>query len=55
MKRRMKAVLAAALAGIVFLGAGCGGDSGKSSGEGGKLKIGVVQIMQHGSLDEANR
>ena len=55
MNRKMKAVLAAALAGIVFLGAGCGGDSGKSGGADGKLKIGVVQIVQHGSLDEANR
>ena len=55
MNRKMKAVLAAAMAGLVFLGAGCGSDGGKSSSEGGKLKIGVVQIVQHGSLDEANR
>ncbi len=55
MNRKMKAVLAAAMAGLVFLGAGCGGDSGKSRGADGKLKIGVVQIVQHGSLDEANR
>ena len=55
MNRKMKAVLAAAMAGLVFLGAGCGGDSGKSGGADGKLKIGVVQIVQHGSLDEANR
>ena len=55
MNRKMKAVLTAAMAGLVFLGAGCGGDSGKSGGADGKLKIGVVQIVQHGSLDEANR
>lgn len=55
MNRKMKAVLAAAMAGLVFLGAGCGSDGGKSGSEGGKLKIGVVQIVQHGSLDEANR
>ena len=53
MNRKMKAVLAAAMAGLGFLG--CGGDSGKSGGADGKLKIGVVQIVQHGSLDEANR
>ena len=55
MNRKMKIAWAAALAGIALLGAGCGGDSGKSGAENGKVKIGVVQIVQHGSLDEANR
>ena len=55
MNGKWKLALAAALAGMALLGAGCGGDSGKSGNADGKIRIGVVQIAEHGSLDEANR
>ena len=34
--------------------AGCGNNSG-SSGNSGKMKVGVVQIVQHPALDESNK
>lgn len=52
MKVWMKCSIAAALAAAALISGGCGGQSGDASG---KIKIGVVQIVQHGSLDEANR
>ena len=52
MKNWMKCSIAAALAAAALISGGCGGQSGDASG---KIKIGVVQIVQHGSLDEANR
>lgn len=52
MKNWMKCGIAAALAAAALISGGCGGQSGDASG---KIKIGVVQIVQHGSLDEANR
>ncbi len=52
MKQWMKLGVAAMLAASALL-AGCGNDAAPKSGE--KIKIGVVQIVQHGSLDEANR
>lgn len=56
MKTWMKVSLAATLAAAALVSGGCGSDNGaKSSNASGKMKIGVVQIVQHGSLDEANR
>jgi putative ABC transport system substrate-binding protein len=34
---------------------GCGGGNAPASSSSGKMKIGVVQIVQHGSLDAANK
>lgn len=42
-------LLGAAAAGVL---AGCGGSSGSSEG---KMKVGVVQIVQHPALDDANK
>ncbi|MDY6083923.1 MAG: ABC transporter substrate-binding protein [Dialister sp.] len=49
-----KRVMLAGLAGCIAAGliAGCGG---KPAGQDGKLKVGVVQIVQHPALDEANK
>ena len=55
MKTWMKISMAAALAAAALVYGGCGNDSAKSGNATGKMKIGVVQIVQHGSLDEANR
>lgn len=56
MKKGMKAIILAATLGIALGVAGCGGGNGAgSSSSDGKIKIGVVQIVQHGSLDESNR
>lgn len=54
MKKWMKAVMAAALLGAAISYAGCGGNSAGSKAS-GKKQVAVVQIMQHGSLDDANR
>ena len=56
---RWKKILAAGIAACLAAGVltGCGG-SGAGSGAssaGGKMKIGVVQIVQHPALDEANK
>ena len=56
MKAWMKLGMAASLAAAALISGGCGGQGGAKSGEtSGKIKIGVVQIVQHGSLDEANK
>lgn len=56
MKNWMKCGMAAALAAAALISGGCGGQgSGQSGDASGKIKIGVVQIVQHGSLDEANK
>ncbi len=55
MKTWMKISMAAALAAAALVYGGCGNDGAKSGNATGKMKIGVVQIVQHGSLDEANR
>lgn len=56
MKNWMKCGIAAVLAAAALISSGCGGQSSGQSGDAsGKIKIGVVQIVQHGSLDEANK
>ncbi len=35
--------------------AGCGGSQGKQGSSGGKLKVGIAQMVQHPALDESNR
>lgn len=56
MKNWMKCGIAAVLAAAALISGGCGGQSSGQSGDtSGKIKIGVVQIVQHGSLDEANK
>lgn len=56
MKNWMKCGIAAVLAAAALISGGCGGrSSGQSGDASGKIKIGVVQIVQHGSLDEANK
>ena len=56
MKNWMKCGIAAVLAAAALISGGCGGHSSGQSGDAsGKIKIGVVQIVQHGSLDEANK
>lgn len=52
---KWKKVLAAGLCGLLAAGifAGCGGS--KASAGGDKLKIGVVQIVQHPALDDSNK
>ena len=49
-----KKVLFTGLAGCIAAGliAGCGG---KPAGQDGKMKVGIVQIVQHPALDEANK
>ena len=55
MKQWMK-YTAAALAAAAVLGlAGCGGSSEKKADASGKTDIAIVQLMQHGSLDAANK
>lgn len=56
MKNWMKCGIAAVLAAAALISGGCGRQSSGQSGDAsGKIKIGVVQIVQHGSLDEANK
>lgn len=56
MKNWMKCGIAAVLAAAALISGGCGGQSSGQSGDAsGKIKIGVVQIVQHGSLDEAHK
>lgn len=56
MKNWMKCGIAAVLAAAALISGGCGGQSSGQSGDAsGKIKIVVVQIVQHGSLDEANK
>lgn len=56
MKNWMKCGIAAVLAAAALISGGCGGQSSGQNGDAsGKIKIGVVQIVQHGSLDEANK
>ena len=53
--KKWKKILAAGLCGLMAAGliAGCGGgDGGKSDA---KMKVGVVQIVQHPALDESNK
>lgn len=53
-----KKILAAGLCGLMAAGvlAGCGGGSGSGSSiSGGKMKVGIVQIVQHPALDESNK
>ena len=49
---KWKKVLAAAVVGTMMAGfiSGCGTDSAQ-----GKKKVGIVQIVQHPALDEANK
>ena len=55
-KKMWKKVLAASVVALVAAGvvAGCG-NSNTSSGSNGKMKVGVVQIVQHPALDESNK
>jgi len=56
MKKWMKAGIVAALAGMALMYGGCGSDQAASSSKSsGKKQVAVVQIMQHGSLDAANK
>ncbi len=57
MKKWMKCMIAVSLAGMAAVTAACGGagENKNASLENGKLKIGVVQIVQHSSLDLANK
>lgn len=52
--KKWRTLLAAGLLGAAAAGvlAGCGGSSGSSEG---KMKVGVVQIVQHPALDDANK
>ncbi len=52
--KKWRTLLAAGLLGAAAVGvlAGCGGSSGSSEG---KMKVGVVQIVQHPALDDANK
>ena len=54
MKQWMKYTAAALLAAAALTAAGCGG-SGDGKAEGAKKSVAVIQIMQHGSLDAANK
>ena len=51
--KKWKLRLAVGLLGLAAVGmaAGCGGAGGSD----GKMKVGVVQIVQHPALDEANK
>lgn len=51
-----KKALAAGIAGLMAAGAlaGCGNSSGGSANT-GKMKVGVVQIVQHPALDDSNK
>ena len=53
--KKWKKILAAGLCGLMAAGliAGCGG--GDSSKSDAKMKVGVVQIVQHPALDESNK
>lgn len=54
----MKGIAVAAIAAMSMgMLAGCGGNTGNKQGEadGQTYKIGVVQLMQHGALDQANQ
>lgn len=55
--KQWKKVLAAGLVGLMAAGlvAGCGGSGEKSSGGSEKMKVGIVQIVQHPALDDSNR
>lgn len=55
MKNTVKAGIAAVLAAAALIAGGCGSTGNQTKAESGKMLIGVVQIVQHGSLDEANR
>lgn len=56
MKKWMKYSAAAALAAAAVLGmAACGGAGGAASKADGKKHVAVLQIMEHGSLDAANK
>ena len=57
MKTWKKWILAAGILGMAAVTVSCGGmeKAGNGGQEKGKLKIGVVQIMQHASLDLANK
>ena len=54
--KNWKKILAVGICGLMAAGviAGCGNNSG-SSGNSGKMKVGVVQIVQHPALDESNK
>lgn len=57
MKTWMKCAAAAVLAAAALTAAGCGASSDKaaSGAKDGAKKIAIVQLMQHGSLDAANK
>lgn len=54
--KNWKKILAVGICGLMAAGviAGCGNNSG-SSGNSGKMKVGVVQIVRHPALDESNK
>lgn len=54
--KNWKKILAVGICGLMATGviAGCGNNSG-SSGNSGKMKVGVVQIVRHPALDESNK
>ena len=53
--KKWRKAAAVGIAGVLAVGVltGCGSSSG--TGSNGKMKIGVVQIVQHSALDESNR
>ena len=53
MKKWMKYTIAAVMAAAALTAVGCGGADKKDAGA--KKKVAVIQIMQHGSLDAANK
>ena len=57
MKKWMKIGMTAALAAAALVYGGCGSSAPKQAAgsASGKMVIGVVQIVQHGSLDQANK
>lgn len=57
-KLRRNKVIAAALGTLLAVGvlAGCGGEKKEAGAEKGKLKqIGILQMVQHGALDDSNK
>jgi len=55
---RQKKILALAIGAILAVGifAGCGGEKKEASSEKGKVyQIGVLQMVQHGALDDSNK
>ena len=55
-KKIMKGIAAAAIAAMSMgMLAGCGGGDTQQEGAAEQYKVGVVQLMQHGALDQSNK